>query len=51
MTTFLGFTTGLFLGWVVKGIYDDRIKEDRLFRERLENRHDWVDDIVVDDKK
>ena len=53
MTTFLSFTTGLFLGWIVRGCVEALIedyKQGRVLKENLKNKRDWVDDIVVGDK-
>lgn len=53
MTTFLSFTTGLFLGWIVRGFVEALIedyKQGQALKENLKNKRDWVDDIVVGDK-
>ena len=54
MTTFLSFTTGLFLGWIVRGLVEDLIedyKQGRELKEHLNNKRDWVNDIVVETEK
>ena len=54
MTTFLSFTTGLFLGWIVRGLIEELIedyKQGQALKENLSKRRDLVDDIVVEDKK
>ena len=54
MTTFLSFTTGLFLGWIVRGavIYMvEDYKQGRMLKENASKRRDYIDDLVIVDEK
>ena len=54
MTTFLAFTTGLFLGWIIREFSNYMIedyKQGQILKKYLNDKHDWVEDLEVKDKK